>query len=301
MSCSLILFLSLPLLAFCGPLSFTILGDWGLPIDYAKKIAAKADSVNSSFILGIGDNFYSSGVQSVNDKLWKTVFENIYKAPIFQTPWYIIAGNHDHLGNVSAQLAYSKMSARWIFPSLYYTKTISLPDGGDVLFVFIDTCGLVDKNDSNQFAWIETTLSSASSATWVIVVGHYPIYSVGSHGTIPLLVSKLSPLFAKYKVGAYINGHEHGFQYIRANNISYITTGNVAKYSLQGITKAPREAIIDYYFPDSMVHMGGCKVSLKYCLGFTTVSLTAKSLAFTFWDQKQKELYSNVIKNPRAV
>ena len=56
-------------------------------------------------------------------------------------------------------------------------------------------------------------------------MGHYPVYSVGNHGTISTLVSKLAPLLDKYKVGAYINGHDHGLQYIRSKNVSYITTG----------------------------------------------------------------------------
>lgn len=283
-----------------APLSFTVLGDWGLPIGYADKIASKSASVNASFFLGIGDNFYSKGVKSTTDKLWQTVYEKIYTAPIFQKPWYIIAGNHDHYGNVTAQIEYSKKSSRWIFPSLYYTRTVPLPEGGSVAFIFIDTCNIVDFKDEKQIPWIEEALAASANATWAIVVGHYPVYSVGSHGTTSLLVKKLAPLLTKYKVGAYINGHEHGLQYIRANDVSYITTGNVAKFTLQGVKKVPSEAIVDYYFPDSKTDIAACKIGLKSCYAFTTVQMTSEAMSFTMWRNDLKKLYSNVIRNPRA-
>ena len=41
-------------------------------------------------------------------------------------------------------------------------------------------------NATTQLDWIKTTLA-VSTADWLFVVGHYPVYSGGSHGNTPEL------------------------------------------------------------------------------------------------------------------
>jgi len=49
-------------------------------------------------------------------------------------------------------------------------------------------------------------------APYLIVSGHYPVYSVSSHGPTKCLVNDLLPLLHQYRATAYMCGHDHNLQ-----------------------------------------------------------------------------------------
>merc|ERR1712166_729634 len=104
-----------------GALKFLVMGDWGgsdkppytTPdeVATAKGMGKVAAANDAQFVLALGDNFYTTGVKNVHDARFLHTFENVYTANSLQAKDFfrVVAGNHDHNGNVSAQISYSNV------------------------------------------------------------------------------------------------------------------------------------------------------------------------------------------------
>lgn len=223
-------------------LAFLVVGDWGHPREIAntRKVAAQmgivADTLRADFIVSVGDNFYERGVGGTDDALWRQAFEDVYTAASLQCPWYAVLGNHDHHGNVDAEIAYEKVSPRWRMPGRYYSHRERLSDGSAADFFHLDTDPIArlswmyswlaaGRQIEEQLDWLERGLAT-SDAPWKIVIGHHPIYSGGKHGNSDRLLGRVKPLLDRYGVQAYISGHDHDLQHIVADDVHYLICGS---------------------------------------------------------------------------
>jgi len=50
------------------------------------------------------------------------------------------------------------------------------------------------------------------SAKYLLVGGHYPMYSAGLHGPTNCLIDRLYPKLTQHNVTAYLAGHDHNLQ-----------------------------------------------------------------------------------------
>lgn len=148
---------------------------------------------------------------------------------------YIIGGNHDYCGDITEQIEFSKTRPRWNFPDFnhHIVKELIVKTGpqhsdkADVVMkveiIMIDTVQLAGFHDveselllghshplpgpadpilaNTTLAWIEEKLRK-SDADYLLVAGHYPIYSACLHGNTKELIENLDPLLRKVRLYA---------------------------------------------------------------------------------------------------
>jgi len=227
-------------------LQFEAVGDFGTGAggqrDVAESMARIASRDSISFVLVLGDNFYESGVESVNDKQWQTAFEDVYDQPGLNVPFYAVLGNHDYRTNPQAQVEYTRISNRWRMPDRYYSFVRAIDDTTKAEFFCLDTNPLANLSLSEaktlsdtgmevrQLHWLDRQLAQ-SKARWKIVLGHHPLYSGGEHGDNETLQYLLEPLFTKYRVDFYLCGHDHDLELLKPiHGVTYVVSGAGGKH-----------------------------------------------------------------------
>jgi hypothetical protein len=221
-----------------GHFTFMIVSDLGRNGYYYQKPVAEmmgvvTEIVEPEFVAALGDVHHFHGVQSVDDPLWDTNYEWIYKHPELMIPWHPVLGNHEYRGNTQAVIDYTNVSRRWEMPGRYYSITWPVSENMEALLLFIDTAPLIDKyridtgvhsdagkqDMDKELRWIDSTLE-ASEAEWKIVMGHHPVYAATSKTESERtdLQQRLQPLLDNHNVDIAVSGHIHNFQHIRVQN-----------------------------------------------------------------------------------
>jgi hypothetical protein len=223
----------------------------------------------TDFVVGVGDNIYRGGAPmadnlialmtaflplgtppipgipsagGVDDPKELKEFEDKFTLPYAKVrrTFYMTVGNHDWMRNPLAEYQYARTSMKnakapvWYMPSLVY----SVRKGPVELFALDTTAAVkeigtlaVQFKTGDLIAALEKQLQ-ASTAKWKIVFGHHPIFNHGTHGHSKELAKKLLPLFVKYKVDAYLAGHQHNQQHLKHPNLpemDFVVQGASAK------------------------------------------------------------------------
>ena len=116
------------------------------------------------------------------------------------------------------------------FPHYYYSLRLHVPGtNATARLLVLDTvllCGATDDFGVGatprgppdaaaaeaQLSWLQRRLAAARHDRYVLVAGHYPVWSVAEHGPTQCLLRLLRPLLRRHRVTAYLCGHDHNLQ-----------------------------------------------------------------------------------------
>lgn len=214
-----------------------------------QAMGAVCASRGCELALMLGDNFYASGVSSVDDGQFQAKFETPYAS--LKVPVWVTLGNHDNSrgpgegsdnakGDFQVEYHYlaQRTSDKWRMPARYY----SFKAGELAEFFSLDSnplAALVPDPSPDFLAatygpaqqqWLEGALK-ASKAPWKIAFAHHPYLSNGAHGNagsydghpagLPLTSTGtpwkqlLDATVCAQGVTLLISGHDHNLQHLQ--------------------------------------------------------------------------------------
>ena len=135
--------------------SFIVIGDAGTGSKQQYHVAAAIEQICQKkvcdFALGLGDNIYNAGPDSVTDSQFQEKFEKPYQQLNF--PFYMVLGNHDSSGLMAGdggfnarggiEVEYSQHSQKWTMPERYYRITAPLGENPRQLYSLLLAAGKI--------------------------------------------------------------------------------------------------------------------------------------------------------------
>ncbi len=225
------------------PIRIGVIGDSGFGEAITFQLAEEMASHLPELVIHTGDLVYDvyqdpSPPQAFIRKFYQPLADLLHTVPI-----YPVFGNHEGYGDTY-----------WRDRPFYYTAFPPLENGysgddfggisgqrewyafsrSDYQFIFLNSqqfysAGLREE----QNAWLQDRLGGSPSLT-NIVVFHIPPFTSGHHRDdgIPIQQAWV-PLFEEANVALVLSGHDHNYERLELNGITYIVSGG-GSYSLYG-------------------------------------------------------------------
>jgi hypothetical protein len=198
-----------------GKVRFAAFGDSGNGGDNQRAVYRQIETVPYDFVLHLGDLAYEKG------QAWELEdhYFSVYRRLSRSFAVFPVIGNHDYATSQAAA----------------YLLAFDLPDNGVatererfysfdwglVHFVALDT----ERMTEQQATWMDADLQK-NTRPWVVVYGHRPPYSSGSHGSNITFRQIFGPILYKHRVPLVLSGHDHDYERTRPiDGTVYVVSG----------------------------------------------------------------------------
>ncbi len=186
---------------------FAVKGDWGTgsagQAAVTRRMCGEARRRPLAFVLTTGDNFNRPDGVATRANYWGP--ERCLRA--MRIPWRAAWGNHDVRGPSTATVLGA--------PARYYAFS-----AGPARFIVLDAN---TPTDTAQLAFLRRQLARSPERVRIVAL-HQPVYTSGIHGASPDQQRLWAPLFRSGRVALVLQGHNHMYERIERDGVTYITT-----------------------------------------------------------------------------
>lgn len=205
-----------PALGSTEPFTFLVYGDTrGNDAIHRAVVEAMAGEA-PDFLVALGDLVVTGGTAAY----WTTFFD-IERDLLRMHPMWPVLGNHD-LSNGGLDLYRERFAVPLDGPEPERAYTFRWGNAA---------CIVLDGNvasDLGQLFWLAAQLRQANTDPTVgqiFVFVHQPPYSAGLHGGTTAMKEDWAPLFRDERVTAVFAGHDHLYQRLVADGVTYFVSG----------------------------------------------------------------------------
>lgn len=215
------------------PLHVGVVGDSGFGEQITYELASEMATYDLDFVIHTGDVVYNIDENASPYVAYMLKWYLPFAPLLKQMPVYPVVGNHD-----------VEAAAWWNGVPFYYTvfppfdEPRPEPSGSaerrqwyafgyrDVQFVMLDTQTFYgEEGRAEQEAWLTGRLTDPRYAH-TIVTFHVPPYTSGRHTRDGLPVQQAwAPLFETSNVRLVLSGHDHNYERLTLNGITYVVSG----------------------------------------------------------------------------
>lgn len=205
---------------------FAVFGDTREGVSVHRAIVNRVRNEQPDFVLHTGD------MVEVGDctTCWNEFFS--IEAPLLRSAvFYPTLGNHEYGLSPDAQTHYFDIfhlpgNERWYAFDYGNARFISLKVDGYPIGVYYP--------GQEQLDWLEEVLAT-STQTWTFVFFHWGVFTSRGEDFLEIgMRDRLVPLFERYGVEAVFMGHNHGYERVEVNGITYLTSagGGASLYEM---------------------------------------------------------------------
>jgi len=224
---------------------FAVKGDWGAGTAAQARVTRRMCAMHRrspfAFVLTTGDNFYAPDGVATDGNFTRPEACLVRAGVRYRAAW----GNHDLGGDGTATALAS--------PARFYRFAT-----GPLLVVVLDAN---DPGSARQRRFLERSLATTRRPVRIVAF-HQPAFTAGLHEPGEVQQKQWVPLLRRYRVSLVLQGHNHAYERINRDGITYVTSGGGGAdvYPCVRPTRGLRACVPKHHFLDMRVTAAGIRL-----------------------------------------